>query len=83
MGTELQNRVLYGHKSCVNALAFSSGDGHYMASAGDGMADQYMPRSVSNEVLQSDHIVRLWDLYREEVEITSAFSGPTVSRPEA
>jgi hypothetical protein len=30
------NRKLIGHSSCVNALAFSSGEGRWLASAGDG-----------------------------------------------
>lgn len=30
-------RKLEAHKSCVNALAFSSGDGRFLASGGDGM----------------------------------------------
>jgi WD repeat-containing protein 22 len=30
------DRKLIGHTSCVNALAFSSGEGRWLASAGDG-----------------------------------------------
>lgn len=33
------SRKLDGHKSCVNALTFSNGDGRWLASAGDGQSN--------------------------------------------
>lgn len=30
-------RFLLGHSSCVNALAFSNGEGRFLASGGDGI----------------------------------------------
>ena len=73
------NRKLTGHNSCVNALAFSLGDGRWLASAGDGESSfllQYALRTVA----QTDHVVKLWDLHQDNLVAPScSFSGPAVS----
>ena len=43
------NRKLTGHNSCVNALAFSPGDGRWLASAGDGKSS-FLPQLLYQRI---------------------------------
>jgi WD repeat-containing protein 22 len=77
----LANRKLIGHSSCVNALAFSSGEGRWLASAGDGKSLlPYWHRYKWSPSSHIDRVVKLWDLHQEDVSVPScSFTGPGVS----
>ncbi|KAH9980092.1 WD40-repeat-containing domain protein [Lactifluus volemus] len=75
------SRKLTGHSSCVNALAFSSGEGRWLASAGDG--EYPLSRNMSQmcktcTMAAKDRVVKLWDLHQEDVTTPScSFKGPS------
>lgn len=75
-------RYLTGHTSCVNALAFSNGDGRFLASGGDG-AELSSTAQKSSELKSlpclPDLRIQLFDFQREDLNHPSwSFVGPTV-----
>ena len=66
------------HSSCVNAITFS-GDGRWLASAGDGT---YTSPILVLKYLTwlADPYVYLWDFHQDSLDKPShAFRGPRVS----
>lgn len=76
------SRSLRGHSSCVNALAFSNGDGRFLASGGDGtQLPQTAQRSPELKHISRliDLQIQLFDFQQEDLACPSwAFVGPTV-----
>ena len=75
-------RKLAGHRSCVNAITFSRGDGRWLASGGDGMWIKYMEMSCKFLIFSVllDLTIKLWDFHQESlIDASYSFIGHTVS----
>lgn len=74
-------RKLFGHSSCVNALAFSSGDGRFLASGGDGKSLGLCTSGYHSLRLRYfiDMQIQIWDFHQNDVNVPScSFRGPRV-----
>lgn len=72
-------RTLNAHTSCVNALAFSSLDGRFLASGGDGASVCCSPAELHDHGFCIDLNINLWDLHEERVSTPCcSFKGPIV-----
>ncbi|KJA21206.1 hypothetical protein HYPSUDRAFT_141104 [Hypholoma sublateritium FD-334 SS-4] len=77
------SRKLQAHKSCVNALTFSSGAGRYLASGGDGAYRHRDPGTLESLTGQPpwrpalDLRILLWDFHQDDVKAPShTLRGP-------
>lgn len=74
-------RKLQGHRSCVNALAFSSGDGQWLASGGDGWLFRSNIAMLAL-ITHKDLAVQLYDFHQQDIKKPScSFLGHRVNSP--
>ena len=67
----LNIRKLRSHDSCVNAVAFSSNDGRWLGTGGDGLFTPVLPKLyyLWNYILPwLDRRLLIWDLWQEDIE---------------
>lgn len=67
----LNIRKLRSHDSCVNAVAFSSNDGRWLATGGDGLCTPVLPKLsllIEPHLSWLDRRLLIWDLWQENIE---------------